>query len=176
MSFAFLIAILLGAIFAAVVGAWIHGRRRPKWLPRHLYAATELKREQGVSANINGDEIVGRMDRHWRLPDGTIVVAEFKTRARQQVYDGDQLQLSIAAAILRRRGRRVHQSGGVIICAQGRIQWHDVTLLSDDGTILAIDRYKALLHGRARANPQNRKKCAQCGHQAACAKELGTCA
>lgn len=160
-------------LFAAGIlifgAAWLYKNRRPAWLPAHMHAATELPREKSISAIINGDEIVGRMDRHWRMPNGDIVVADYKTRSHHRVYDTDRLQLSIEAAILRRNGFHVSDTGGVIINANNNTRWHDAPLLSDKESVAEISAYKALLSGQMQGRrPRQKKKCLLCAHKAAC--------
>lgn len=171
-----MIWIILFVIVAGVVGVVAYARLSgpatpPAWLPDELKTGTEYCRERQFEAIVEEFTVVAKPDRVYKLADGRLCVTEYKTRPGiGQVYDGDVWQLSAGAAALAGAGR-VAEFGFVIVQDRaGQRQSHQVKLLDRPGLVEVMRRFDAIQCGSANGSKtRSKKKCASCGHRAACA-------
>jgi CRISPR-associated exonuclease Cas4 len=141
-------------------------RRERRWRPALLQDAT-------LEFVSKGPLLFGaRVDRAYRIGDGLLLLAEFKSRCRARVYASDIIELSVQKLAIEGAGsNRVAQTGYVVIqnprtrerTAMG------VKLLSRDAVLRLARRRHALLSGTvvARRTPQI-KICAACPYQTEC--------
>ncbi|WP_430869463.1 PD-(D/E)XK nuclease family protein [Cupriavidus basilensis] len=131
---------------------WLIRQRWRRNLPRELRNAQLVYAERLFRA-VGQVTLTARLDRAYRLQDGSITLLELKTRAVHRWYPSDVIELSAQAyAIAVETGERVNRNAFVEVQGlDGRTTFHRVELLSIDEVEALILRRKALLAGEARA-------------------------
>jgi CRISPR-associated exonuclease Cas4 len=119
-------------------------------------------------------QLVAKVDRAYRLPDGTVVLVELKTRWSHAVRTTDVIQLSAQKLALEEMtGFRVAQYAFVsTMLPTGRLalRHHRVALL-DSATVVALAlRRQAVIQGQVLATgPHAKHTCASCAFRPTCA-------
>ena len=166
----FLIALALGLLaYYTARRLLTPSVRRPAWLPNELQSA-KLAFVEKDFFTATPYRIAGRPDQVYRLPNGSFVPVELKTRAQNRVFDTDVAELSLQAWLLRQKNKRTARHGYVAIL---NTTTHENTALrvdlwDDERCEAAIARYLDLMAGRAMPRKCGRQKCKGCGHTAYC--------
>jgi CRISPR/Cas system-associated exonuclease Cas4 (RecB family) len=141
----------------------------PKWLPPELATAKLSHVERDLFAKVPF-KVAGRPDRVYRLGDGKHVPVEYKTRDRFSVYETDVAQLSLQAWLLRKNGHETADFGFAVVNNRqtGEDKALRVPLRDDAFCERMVERYVALIEGRALARRNRGPKCNTCGHRPVC--------
>jgi len=148
------------AVVAGLTGLfWLLASRRRRfatgdaaWLPRELRDARLVYSEREFTTE-SPVPLGARIDRAYALPDGTLVLIEFKRRERPRVYQADVVQLSVQRVVLERAtGARVaaHAYVGLVSAQSERIQARRVGLESE---LRVAARYRRAAEVFAQSSP-----------------------
>ena len=155
-----------------LVRVWIH--RRPSGerasRPREL-ANAELVYMEKLFRIREPIRLVAKVDRVYRLPGGSLVLVELKTRAQDRSYLTDIIQLSAQRlAIERQTGQTVEPYALVsVLRPDGRLRSHRVHLLGLDEVLNLKRRHKAILDGHLRPSyALSEASCRQCALRHRC--------
>ncbi|EER62171.1 conserved hypothetical protein [Acidovorax delafieldii 2AN] len=165
--------VLAGLVLAPwLVRLWI--RRRPSGerasRPREL-ANAELVYMETLFRIREPIRLVAKVDRVYRLPGGSLVLVELKTRWRDRAYPSDVIQLSAQKlAIERQTGQTVEPYALVsVLRPDGRLRSHRVRLLGLDEVLNLKRRHKAILDGHLRPSyALSEASCRQCALRHRC--------
>jgi CRISPR/Cas system-associated exonuclease Cas4 (RecB family) len=171
------------AVVAGLTGLlWLLASRRRRfatgdavWLPRELRGARLAYSEREFTTE-SPVPLGARIDRAYALPDGTLVLIEFKRRERPRVYRADVVQLSVQRVVLERAtGARVaaHAYVGFVSAGADRVRARRVELESELEVATRHHRAAVVL---ARSSPPARTPdldfCRTCGFVARCRPHL----
>lgn len=120
--------------------------------------------------------LVARVDRVYRLPSGSLVLVELKTRARSRPYFSDVIQLSAQRlAIEGQTGAVVEPYAFVSVRtegARGRMRHHKVQLMTASEVKRLHERRNMLLRGRlAPTYAQSQSACSACAMRSLCDRQ-----
>ena len=117
--------------------------------------------------------LIAKVDRGYRMRDGTIVLVEFQTRWVDQIFMSDVIQLSAQRMAVRGQTRRaVAPHGYVVVKTRSRNTrrtTHRVELMSEDEVAALARRREDILGGRIAPQYSNSPKmCRRCGFRSQC--------
>ena len=117
--------------------------------------------------------LVAKVDRGYRMRDGTIVLAEFKTRWVNRIYPSDVIQLSAQRMAVRGETGRVVASHGYVVVnnlsRQSRRRTHRVELMSEEEVAALAKRREDILAGQIAPQYSNSPNmCRRCGFRSQC--------
>lgn len=117
--------------------------------------------------------LVAKLDRGYRNPDGQIVLVELKTRWSHKAYFTDVIQLSAQRlAVFVHLGNAVATLGYVLVRSPGRRfkqTVHRVKLLPPDALMALAHRCAEILAGRTPARyAESTTACRNCAYRQAC--------
>ena len=117
--------------------------------------------------------LVAKLDRAYRMPNGVLVLVEFKTRWSNQPCLSDVIQLSAQRmAVMGQTGQSVASHGYVMVKAPTRRALpitHRVKLMTDEQVVALVKRREDILAGRVLPRwPVSRKTCLSCAFRAQC--------
>lgn len=145
-----------GAIVVLVV--WVASRRwrqdagatrQAKW-PVELRGARLVYSER-LFKSADGESIVARVDRAYRLRSGALVLLELKTRKADRAYLSDVIELSAQRVALQEHTGEVVVDHAWVMVLRGAGDlggFHRVDLMSAEGVRLLIEHRTDLLAGR----------------------------
>lgn len=153
------IMILSALIVFAVIAYYIFSRRR-----RSLSVYfTERPMEMTDPIAVCGTPDVVWIEKR----TGTLIVGDYKSRASQQVYDSDVIQLSVYRLLLRHSQRKPVADYGFIHFHNGRRK--RVKLMNERDVIRLYERYIDLITGKATPKRVCRPGyCRYCSHVRLC--------
>jgi CRISPR-associated exonuclease Cas4 len=169
------------AFVVLIVGAvaWLvcRARRSPRprcgdrdWLPAELRDAQLVWSEKAFRSQAPVP-IAVRIDRAYRLPDGVLVLIEFKRRTRRRMHLSDVVELSVQRYVLQHAGHVVSRRAYVVVILPDgtRSRAVPVELESAKEVEHRAARLVDLRARRASPNgPTRSTVCASCGHRAVC--------
>jgi hypothetical protein len=170
-------ALVVGAIVVAlafgyglVVRCLTRWRER-RWRPTLLQQA-KLEFSEKIFVAKASPPLGAKVDRAYRLTNGWLALAEFKSRSQARVYASDIVELSVQKAAIEGAGsNRVSQTGYVVIehpHTKDRTTV-PVQLLSRDAVWTLARRHRALLSGTVSAQrTQQTRICASCSYRIEC--------
>jgi hypothetical protein len=143
------------AVVAGLTGLlWLLASRRRRfatgdavWLPKELRGARLVYSEREFTTE-SPVPLGARIDRAYALPDGTLVLIEFKRRERPRVYQADVVQLSVQRVVLERAtGARVaaHAYVGFVSAGADKIRPRRVELEPELQVAARYDRAVVVL-------------------------------
>jgi hypothetical protein len=140
----FVLALLLGLAWWARKGKSAERVSRPRAL-----ANAELVYMEKLFRIQHPIRLVAKVDRVYRLPSGSLVLVELKTRRQNRTYRSDIIQLSAQRlAIEKQTGAVVEPYAFVSITVPGRVgrfDSHRVPLLEADAVVQLHHRREAIL-------------------------------
>lgn len=169
-----LIMIALVAIF--VLWVWFGSRRIKRrenaWLTPELKKATLVMVEQEWVVDAPYP-LVGRFDRvyEFNFPDGkALMPVDFKTRAKDVVYDTDIAEVSLQAWMLRQSGYSTSTHGYIAVknMTTGNVTPLRFQLKSDVECEAIIQNYLNLINNRTTPQRTFKQKCTGCTHKTRC--------
>jgi hypothetical protein len=159
----------------ALVFALAWRQRRLTWLPVELRDARLVYSEREFTTD-SPMPLGARVDRAYALPDGTLVLIEFKHRDRPRVFQAGIVQLSVQRVVLERAtGAQVatHAYVGLVSAWSGRIRPCRVELESELQVVARYHRAGAVLWRAAPARKtQDLAFCGSCPFLGDCRPEL----
>lgn len=167
------LAVALGYYLVCLRG---RGAGDERGLPRALRGAEVAYAEQTFKSVRLG--VVARLDRAYRV-GRRLVLVELKTRAKDQVYMSDIIELSVQRVALQDQlGMPVDATAWVVVEQTGtrRRRAHQVTLLDDGAVEQLKQRYVSVAGGwsgrvKVAATPA---QCRNCGHAPHCSASKAT--
>ena len=140
------------------------------WLPAELRDAQLVWSERAFRSQ-EPVLMAARIDRVYRLPDGALVLIEFKRRAQRRVRLSDVVELSVQRYVLQHAGHVVSQHAYVVVILPDGTRGRAVPV-ELEGAQQVERRAARLVNLRARrvspSGPTHPAVCASCGHRAAC--------
>jgi PD-(D/E)XK nuclease superfamily len=142
--------------------------------------------QEGLPADLVGAELayaertfrsrqrrlVAKLDRAYRV-DGELKLVELKTRARDEVYMSDIIELSVQRLALQDGANEVVSPQAWVIVQNtitGARRPHKVRLMGTTEVTDMKNRYRAIVVGKVREPAPARavRQCASCGHRDRC--------
>lgn len=168
-----IVAIVAGAASWLMCKAWRSLSRHSSdldWLPRELHDAKLVWSEKAFRCH-EPVRIAVRIDRAYRLRDGSLVLIEFKRRAHLRVRLADVAELSAQRYVLNQAGHVVSQRAYVAVILPDGTRSRAMPVEVEDAQ--QVERRVArLLALRERlappSGPLHPAACASCGHRGAC--------
>lgn len=166
--------LITSSVLAVVVCLWLwYASRRntlSPWPTPHAPVGARLAFVETVFRTEHPIALTARIDRAYRMNDGSLVLVELKFRPRNVVYDSDVVQLSAQkVAVEQATGMQVASYAFVSVCHRSR--WHStrVDLLDMDQVVALAIRRQHILDWRIppRGSPSKRL-CAECAFAREC--------
>ena len=117
--------------------------------------------------------LVAKLDRAYRMPNGVLVLVEFKTRSSNQPFLSDVIQLSAQRLAVKQTGQSVASHGYVMVKAPTRRALpiaHLVKLMTGEQVVALVRRREEILagHGVLPRKSSSLKTCDACAFRADC--------
>jgi len=170
------VAALVGVI--ALTAARVHARTKQARETERVSRPEALRGAKLVYVEKlfrirNPINLVAKLDRGYRNPDGQIVLVELKTRWSHKTYFTDVIQLSAQQlAVFVHSGNPVAIHGYVLVRSPGKRfkqTVHRVKLLPPDALTALAHRRAEILAGRTPARyAESTKACRNCAYRQAC--------
>ena len=166
--------LLAAAIFVALL--WLgwrvlygQGRTVVTEVPERLKKASIWGKERSVKTS-SSVYMHGIIDEGFRLPDGTIVLSDTKSRDRRVVHESDILQLSAyKLAIEESTGERVSDDGYVRLLRPDKNEYIPVKLFDRERVVAAYNLYHDLVKGKfSGAKCESKGLCRTCAYRGPC--------
>lgn len=167
------IVAITGAAAWLLYKAWRSRKRHGAdldWLPAELHEAKLVWSEKAFRCH-QPVRLAVRIDRAYRLPDGELILIEFKRRTQRRIQPSDVVELSVQRYALEQAGHVVSpRAYVVVVLPEGtRSRAVPVELEGAQQVERRASRLVALREKRIIPNgPVHPAACAGCGHRCAC--------
>lgn len=162
-------ATCIGAAWAVARAVRRGAVEASEWIPRELRGHALAYSERTFRAG-GATQVVARVDRAYRGPNGLITLVELKTRRTDRVHLSDVIELSAQRIALEgETGEPVARIGWVVVEAAARRTAHRVRLMPSKAVWDLAARRDHLLSGTKSPNyPSARGVCMSCAHRSRC--------
>ena len=167
LSFTIPLLVVLFVLWAA----WTY-QHKDRWFPAALRRAELAIVEAEYETRFDGKQFIGRLDRAYRLADGSLTPLEYKTRGYFRVFQTDIAELSLQSWLLRQQGFATVDYGFVVIQhnKSRKRKSFKVRLWDGPRCEAQIRRYLALRSHVESPSKNKDGKCKTCGHRSACSR------
>jgi hypothetical protein len=173
------LAVAAGVTALLLLLGWLRQRGlaagEQAWLPAELRTAKLVYSEREFITD-SPVPLGARVDRVYALPDGKLVLVEFKRRAGGRVFPADIVQLSVQRVVIEQAtSARVasHAYVALIDARSGRIRTRRVELECEPELLARYQRARAVLTGTTSAlKTQDLVICRSCAFAGHCRPEL----